>query len=166
LIFPCDAQRSRSRVRSKEKALNISRHFKCAAQCEVHGCTSAARGRSRERPHKVAESQKQNHCSCAVGFNSPVDAADTGEEKSGKRASCRGKYHAVIFRVGLVLGIFRAWGGYPVGTSPRVSFSFGYFSLGQARDRYLGYRDQPRLIVFRIRRRRKKNSRATIVNQV
>ena len=28
-----------------------------------------------------------------VGFLIPVDAADTGEEKFGKRASCRGKYH-------------------------------------------------------------------------
>jgi len=26
-------------------------------------------------------------------LHSPVDAADTGEEKFGKRASCRGKYH-------------------------------------------------------------------------
>ncbi len=28
-----------------------------------------------------------------VLFNLPVDAANTGEEKFGKRASCRGKYH-------------------------------------------------------------------------
>ena len=28
-----------------------------------------------------------------------------------------------------------------------VSFSFGYFSLRQVREKYLGYRDQPRLVV-------------------
>ena len=28
-----------------------------------------------------------------------------------------------------------------------VSFSFGYFSLRQVREKYLGHRDQPRLVV-------------------
>jgi hypothetical protein len=34
-----------------------------------------------------------------------------------------------------------------VRTSRGVSFSFGYFSLRQVREKYLGHRDQPRLVV-------------------
>ena len=34
-----------------------------------------------------------------------------------------------------------------VRTSRGVSFYFGYFSLRQVREKYLGHRDQPRLVV-------------------
>ena len=101
-----------------------------------------------------------------VPWTQPTQA----KKNQGSEPLVRGKYHIAIFRVGLALVIFLAWGGNPAGTRPRVSFLLGNFFFRQVKKKLLAFGCENPIkksnLAVKARRRRKKNSRATSVNQV